>query len=158
MIKNKITKMALTSLFIASTLFGAKVTVLKSNFAEEGFQTYIVAEILKKMGHEVEISNDVNYDIAYQTMANNANSKDVYVFPASWDPLQNTKIEGVGGAKKIAKFSSYISNCAQGYLIDKKTADKYNIKYYNDLKKPQIAKLFDTNGNGKADLAGCPAG
>jgi len=158
MIKKNIIKTILASLFVASTLFGAKVTVLKSNFAEEGFQTYIVAEILKKMGHEIEITNDLTYDIAYQTMAINADSKDVYVFPASWDPLQNSKIKGVGGAKKVVRFSSYISNCAQGYLIDKKTADKYNIKYYNDLKKPEIAKLFDTNGNGKADLAGCPAG
>ncbi|MDC0933843.1 glycine betaine ABC transporter substrate-binding protein [Arcobacteraceae bacterium] len=43
-------------------------------------------------------------------------------------------------------------------MIDKKTADKYNIKYLNDLNKPEIAKLFDSNGNGKADLTGCSGG
>jgi glycine betaine/proline transport system substrate-binding protein len=42
----------------------------------------------------------------------------------------------------------------QGYLIDKKTADKYNIRYLDDLQKPEIAKLFDQNGDGKADLIG----
>ena len=149
---------ALASVCLASTLFAAKVTAVKTNVAEEAFQMLVVAEVLKKLGHEVEITNDVNYDIAYQTIANNANSEEVYFIASMWDPLHNSKLTGVGGDKKIVKFSNFVSNCAQGYLIDKKTAQKYNIKYYNDLKKPKIAKLFDHNGNGKADLTGCNAG
>jgi glycine betaine/proline transport system substrate-binding protein len=148
----------LLSLAVSTNLFGAKVTALKTTIAEEGFQLYVVTEILKKMGHEVEISNDVGYDIAFQTIANNAKNDDVYFMASHWDPLQNTMIKGAGGKEKIAKFAPYISNCAQGYLIDKKTADKYNIKYINDLDDPKIAKLFDTDGDGKADLTGCDAG
>jgi len=158
MIKKKIITTALASLFVASTLFGAKVTALKPSIAEEGFQLYVVVEVLKKMGHEVEVSNDVDYGIAFKTIANNAQSDDVYFMASHWDPLQNTMVEGAGGTKKFAKFSPYINNCAQGYVIDKKTADKYGIKYINDLNDPKIAKLFDTDGNGKADLTGCSAG
>ncbi|MEA3513830.1 MAG: glycine betaine/L-proline ABC transporter substrate-binding protein ProX [Campylobacterota bacterium] len=154
----KIIASSIASAVVATSLFGAKVTVLKTTIAEEGFQAGIVAEVLKKMGHDVEWTNGVGYDIAYQTIANNANSDDVYLMAANWDPLHNAKIDGVGGEKKIAKYGEYISNCAQGYLIDKKTADKYNIKYYNDLKDPKIAKLFDTNGDDKADLTGCISG
>jgi len=146
------------SAVLASALLGAKVTILNPTITEETFQTGIVGEVLKKMGYEVEYTNPVGYDIAYQTIANNANSKDVYLMASSWDPLHNTKIKGAGGKAKLAKFGEYVSNCAQGYLIDKKTADKYHIKYYNDLKDPKIAKLFDTDGNGKADLAGCISG
>nr|MBS9782618.1 glycine betaine/L-proline ABC transporter substrate-binding protein ProX [Arcobacter sp.] len=73
-------------------------------------------------------------------------------------PLGNAKIKAVGGEKKVSKFGKFIENCAQGYLIDKKTAQKYNIKYIEDLKDPKIAKLFDTNGDGKADLSGCNHG
>jgi len=149
---------SLASVVLASNLFGAKVTALSSGIAEEMFQTLVVTEMLKKMGHEIEGIKDVNYDIAFQTIANNADSEDVYLIASMWDPLHNSKLKAVGGDKKIVKFSNFISNCAQGYLIDKKTADKYNIKYYNDLKKPEIAKLFDLNGNGKADLTGCNAG
>ena len=148
----------LASTVIASSLFGAKITALKTNIAEEAFQMEIVAEVLKKMGHDVEISNDMNYDIAYQTIANNAKGEEVYFLAGSWDPLHNGKIKAVGEDKAIKFDNNFIANCAQGYLIDKKTADKYNIKYYNDLKKPEIAKLFDINGNGKADLTGCNAG
>lgn len=157
MIDKKILVGGLASLFVATSLFGAKVTALKTSIAEEGFQMNIVAQILKEMGHEVEISNDVSYDIAYQTIANNAKSDDVYFMAANWDPLHSGKLEALGN-DKFSKKGEYISGCAQGYLIDKKTADKYNIKYYNDLKDPKIAKIFDLDGNGKADLNGCNAG
>jgi glycine betaine/proline transport system substrate-binding protein len=155
---SKLVKGTVASMIAALSLFAANVTVLKTTLAEEAFQTNIVAEVLKKMGHDVKYTNGVSYDIAYQTIANNAKSNDVYLMAASWDPLHNAKVEGAGGASKVAKSGEYISNCAQGYLIDKKTADKYGIKYYNDLKKPEIAKLFDIDGNGKADLTGCIPG
>jgi glycine betaine/proline transport system substrate-binding protein len=44
----------------------------------------------------------------------------------------------------------------QGYLIDKKSADKFGIKSIYDIKKH--AKEFDSNGDGKADLVSCPPG
>lgn len=146
------------SVAVASSLFGAKVTAVKTAIAEEGFQLQVVTEILKKMGHTVETTNDVEYAIAFQTIANNAKSDDVYFMAAHWAPLQDAMIKGAGGNEKLSIFSNYIENCAQGYVIDKKTADKYNIKYLNDLNDPKIAKLFDSNGNGKADLTGCSGG
>jgi len=146
------------ALLMASSLFATKVTALKTNIAEEGFQMYVAVEMIKQLGYDVEITNDVGYEVAYQTIAQNAKSDDVYFLAGSWDPLHNNKVENAGGKEKLVKLGTYISGCAQGYLIDKKTADKYGIKYINDLKKPEIAKLFDSNGDGKADLAGCNAG
>ncbi|MEZ9794638.1 glycine betaine/L-proline ABC transporter substrate-binding protein ProX, partial [Vibrio splendidus] len=52
----------------------------------------------------------------------------------------------------------YVSGAAQGYLIDKKTAEKYNITNIGQLTDPKIAKLFDADGDGKADLTGCNPG
>ena len=146
------------SLLLASSLFGAKVTALKTVLAEESFQMQIAVELLKKLGHTVEVSNDLEYAITFQNISDNANSNDVYFMAAHWDPIQTNMIKGAGGDKKLAIFPEYISNCASGYVIDKKTADKYNIKYLSDLKDPKIAKLFDTNDDGKADLAGCNGG
>lgn len=151
-------KKILILLCLAGALFGAKVTMLKTSIAEEGFQMYILADIIKKLGYDVKITNDVSYEVAYQTIANNANSPDVYVMAANWSPLHDNKIEKFIKEKKVVQLGDYIANCAQGYLIDKKTADKYHIKYINDLKDPKIAKLFDNDGDGKADLAGCDAG
>ena len=52
------------------------------------------------MGHEVVSTNDVNYDIAFQTIANNANS-DVYFIASMWDPLHTQKLEALGGDKVL---------------------------------------------------------
>ena len=158
MLKKKSLIGLLASVVLASNLFGAKVTALKTVLKEEAFQMQIVVEILRKMGHTVEVSNDLEYAITFQTIANNAKSDDVYFMAANWDPIQTNMIKGAGGEKTLAVFSEYISNCASGYVIDKKTADKYNIKYISDLKDPKIAKLFDSTGNGKADLTGASTG
>lgn len=111
---------ALIAIFLTSNLFGAKVTFLRTSIAEEGFQMYIAADIVKRLGYDVEITNDVSYEVAYQTIAQNAKSKDAYIMAAAWIPLHNSKIKGAGGSKKIDIIGSYIKNCAQGYLIDKK--------------------------------------
>jgi len=143
------------SLVVASSLFGAKVTAVKTNIAEEGFQMYVVVEALRALGHDVEITEGVEYPIAYKTVAQE--DKNVAFMAASWDPLHNNMKKAVG-EENLFVGGKYIENCAQGYLVDKKTAQQYNIKYINDLKDPKIARLFDSSGNGKADLAGCAPG
>ncbi|MGC6745311.1 hypothetical protein ACP0HM_15040 [Escherichia coli] len=45
----------------------------------------------------------------------------------------------------------FVNGAAQGYLIDKKTADQYkNHQHRTTGKIRKIAKLFDTNGDGKS--------
>ena len=61
-------------------------------------------------------------------------------------------------ARKFYREGVYVNGAAQGYLIDKKTAEQYHITNVEQLKDPKIAKLFDTNGDGKADLTGCTPG
>lgn len=53
---------------------------------------------------------------------------------------------------------SIIGGGTNGYLIDKKTSEKYNITGFNQLKDPKIAALFDTDRDGKADLVNCDPG
>lgn len=134
-----------------------KIIPMKSNIAEELFQTYIVVEALEKLGYTTEGIKELDYPILYKTISQNAKSKDVYFTPTNWTPLHNNMIKETGKDNFFQK-GIFISNCAQGYLIDKKTADKYKIKYINDLKDPKLAKLFDISGDGKADLAGCNPG
>jgi ABC-type proline/glycine betaine transport system substrate-binding protein len=60
------------------------------------------------------------------------------------------KVEAVGFEVK--------AGALQGYLVDKKTADAHGITNLSDFKDPRIAKVFDEDGNGKADLIGCDPG
>jgi len=46
----------------------------------------------------------------------------------------------------------------QGYLIDKNTAEMYNITSLADLQDLASAKLFDMDDDGKTDQVGCNEG
>ena len=62
--------------------------------------------------------------------------------------------EAMGKVKPVGYVAK--SGGLQGYLIDKKTADKFNIKSVMDIKNH--AKEFDSNGDGKADMVACHPG
>ncbi len=133
---------------------GVSVTAMHSPIAEEKFQTIIVNKALEKLGYDVQPIKEVDYSAGYTAIANG----DLTYTTVNWFPLHNSMYKNAGGDSKFYRKGDYISGAAQGYLVDKKTADKYGITNIADFKKPEIAKLFDTNGDGKADLTGCQAG
>lgn len=133
---------------------GVSVQPVQSTIAEEKFQTMLVDEALRELGYDVKPIQEVDYSAGYTAIANG----DATFLAVNWYPLHNTMYKNAGGDDKFYRKGYYIKGAAQGYLIDKKTADKYNIDNLGDFKDPKIAKLFDTNGDGKADLTGCQAG
>jgi glycine betaine/proline transport system substrate-binding protein len=133
---------------------GVEITPVQSAIAEESFQTIIINKALTKLGYEVQETKEVDYSAGYTAIANG----DATYMAVNWYPLHNGMYESAGGDDAFYREGTYINGAAQGYLIDKKTADKYGITNINDFQDPKIAALFDTNGDGKADLTGCQAG
>jgi glycine betaine/proline transport system substrate-binding protein len=144
------------SAFADDTLPGEGVTVLpvKSSIAEETFQTLLVMRALEALGYEVQDIKEIEYASGHVAVANG----DATFMADHWNPLHVDFYERAGGDKKLFRKGVYSTGALQGYLIDKKTADKYGIKSVDQLRDPKIAKLFDANGDGKADLAGCNPG
>ncbi len=140
----------------AEMLPGKGVTIQpgQDNIDGENFQTIIVIRALEALGYNVKPVQHAKYPALHVATANG----DVTFIADHWNPLHKAFFEKAGGAKKLWRKGAYIPNCAQGYLIDKKTAEKYDITNIGQLKEPKMAKLFDDNGDGKADLAGCPPG
>ena len=133
---------------------GIKVQALKSSLAEETFQTLLVNRALAKLGYEVQPIKEVEYPTAHIAIANG----DATFMADHWNPQHADYFKNAGGEAKLSRQGVYSDNAAQGYLIDKKTADAYKITNIAQLKDPKIAKLFDTDGDGKADLTGCTPG
>lgn len=133
---------------------GVAVSPVQSTLPEESFQTELINRALEKLGYEVKPTEEVDYNVAYTAIA----SGDATYMAVNWEPLQKDMYNAAGGDAKFYRQGTYISGAAQGYLIDKKTADKYHITDISQLKDPKLAKLFDANGDGKADLAGCNPG
>ena len=133
---------------------GIKVQPVQSSIAEETFQTLLVSRALAKLGYDVLPTKEVEYPTAHIAVANG----DATFMADHWDPLHAEFYRNAGGDAKLSRTGQYSPGAAQGYLIDKKTADAYKITHIDQLAQPEIAKLFDTNGDGKADLTGCNPG
>jgi len=151
-----VSTLALSTNVWAEKLPGDGVTVqaLQSTVAEETFQTLIVNRALEELGYDVKPIKEVDYNVAYTSIAKG----DATYLAVGWFPLHADKYTMSGGDDKFYRQGQYVSGAAQGYLIDKKTAEKYGITNIGQLKDPKIAKLFDADGDGKADLTGCNPG
>ena len=152
---------ALTALLISTTSLaqnlpgkGVDVLPLLGTVDEELFQTLIVSRGLEKLGYNVKAPKSLENATEHVVVAQG----DAIFMANYWIPLHQGFYDHNGGANNFYREGTFSTNAAQGYLIDKATADKYKITDLMQLKDPKIAKLFDTDGDGKADLTGCNPG
>ncbi|MGD1809112.1 glycine betaine/L-proline ABC transporter substrate-binding protein ProX [Dapis sp. BLCC M126] len=125
-----------------------------SNWIEESFQTNIVNIGLEKLGYKVEKPKEIGYPALYISVANG----DLDYSVVYYQPGHKKFFENAGGTEKLEGVGTLTPPGIQGYQIDKKTADKYKITNIEQLKNPEIAKLFDSDKDGKANLVGCNPG
>ncbi|EGJ30053.1 ABC-type proline/glycine betaine transport system, periplasmic component [Moorena producens 3L] len=137
-----------------SSVKKTKVRSAHSNWVEEQFQTQIVNIGLEKLGYEIEEPKEITYPVIYVSVANG----DLDYSTINYEISHLEFFKNAGGTKKIERVGVITPDVIQGYQIDKKTAEKYNITNLEQFKDPKIAKLFDTDGNGKANLIGCDPG
>ncbi|MBO0368375.1 glycine betaine/L-proline ABC transporter substrate-binding protein ProX [Pseudomonas putida] len=133
---------------------GVKVTPIFPAIAEERFRGEVAMEGLRELGYKVQEPKETEYGVMMMALASGDADFTVHL----WDKLHDKFYQQAGGDDVMVKAGDIMPGVLQGYLIDKKTAEAHNIKYITDLKKPEIAKLFDTDGDGKADLTGCNPG
>ena len=143
-----------TLLLSSATMAATLVQPIQSSVPEEAFQTLLVSKLLGELGYDVKPAKEADYNVGYASVA----SGDATFLAFNWDPLHKDKYEKAGGDTKFYRKGTYVTGAAQGYLIDKVTADKYGITNIAQLKDPKLAALFDSDGDGKADLAGCNPG
>ncbi len=118
------------------------------------FTTEIVNIGLEKLGYKTEPIKQLNIPIAHLSVAN----RQLDFYGAHWEKLQNQFFIQSGGEAKMQRLGFIVMEALQGYQIDRKTAEKYNITNIDQLKDPKIAKLFDSDDDGKANLTGCNPG
>ena len=130
---------------------GKGITVLpvKSALAEENFQTLLVMKALEKLGYTVKPWEELDYPLIHVAVANG----DATFMANHWNPHHAEFYKQAGGDAKLSRKGVYAAGAAQGYMIDKKTAQAHGITNLAQLKDPKIAALFDIDGDGKADLA-----
>jgi glycine betaine/proline transport system substrate-binding protein len=121
---------------------------------EERFQTEVVNIGLEQLGYTIESPKEVEYATMHVDLANGG----LDYTPVHWSQLHSDFFENSGGDEKLERVGVIVDNVLQGYAIDKATADEYGIETLNQLTDPEIAQLFDTDGDGRANLTGCNPG
>ena len=138
------------------TMPGKSVTVSSgSGVSTYGiFLTEVMNIGLEELGYKTKPIKQLSVPIVHVAVSNG----DLDFYGDHWEKLHNKFFIENGGEKKFERVGIVIDNALQGYQIDKKTADKYKITSLGQLKNSQIAKLFDSDGDGKANLTGCNPG
>jgi ABC-type proline/glycine betaine transport system substrate-binding protein/ABC-type amino acid transport substrate-binding protein len=134
----------------AETIFIARAT-----WDTGWFQTEIFIKLLEELGYPVAYPQTMDNLAFYLAAARG----EVDLWVNGWFPSHNVflKQDAVKGKVQPVGFE-VIAGALQGYMVDKRTSDALKITSLGDLKKPDVAAVFDRNGNGKADLIGCNAG
>jgi glycine betaine/proline transport system substrate-binding protein len=134
---------------------GERIQPIVTTTAEELFQHFILFEGLAELGYEVETPLELGeYGSLHVALANG----DADFTAVHWRILHEAFFENAGGDEDLERLGVYVEDVLQGYLIDKATADEHGITNLEQFQDPEIAALFDTNGDGSADLTGCNPG
>lgn len=140
---------------LAADMPGEGVTVrpVEGTNLEEKFQHIIIYRALEKLGYTIAEPEEVEY----QTIHVAIGTGDADFTAVHWDPLHLAFFEESGGDEVMSKVGQYIPGALQGYLVDA-ASHKAGVTNLGDLTDPEVAKRFDSDGDGMADLAGCVPG
>jgi len=133
---------------------GVAVQPGQDNNDGDNFQTLIVVQALKDLGYDVKEIQRAKFPVLHLAVANG----DVTFIADHWELTHKAFYEKSGGAEKMSRAGELIKDTTFGFSIDAKTAKEHGITNMSQLKDPAIAKLFDGDGDGKADLVGCMPG
>jgi len=119
------------------------------------FQAQVYKLLLEELGYTVEEPITLENPEFYITSALGY----VDFWANGWFPLHDPYLEYENVQGKLEVVGYLVeAGAVQGYLIDKTTADDLGITNLADFQDPEIAAVFDRDGDGKADLIGCNDG
>lgn len=132
---------------------GKGIQMARATWDTGWFHAEIYRRALEDLGYAVPEPITLDNPPFYQAVGQG----DVDLWVNGWFPLHNTYKETFQPGAEIIGYVAE-GGALQGYLVDKKTADAHGITNVEDFKKPEIRELFDSNGDGKAEMVACPPG
>lgn len=116
------------------------------------FQAEIYRILLNRLGYLVDGPITMENAGFYEAVAGG----EVDFWANGWFPLHESL---VGEDDPVELVGTQVdAGALQGYFIDQPTAAEYGIDNLGDLTDPELAALFDVDGDGRADLIGCNLG
>jgi glycine betaine/proline transport system substrate-binding protein len=132
---------------------GKTIKMARATWDTGWFHAEIYKQLFEELGYTVEGPTTLDNPPFYQAVG----LGDVDLWVNGWFPLHDSYRDAFEeNAEIIGTVAA--SGALQGYLVDKASAEKYNIKSLDDFKRDEVKEAFDRNGDGKADLVACPPG
>ena len=139
---------------------GKEITLARANWSTGYMQAAIYQQLLGELGYEVSDPSTNEMDPATFFPAVAEGEVDAWV--NTWTPIHDTQfIDGNPEIEdKVTSLGEEMQQGAlQGILIDKATADEHDITTIDQIAEdPELAKLFDVDGDDIADVYGCDEG
>ena len=152
--------LALVAMQIPSQVSAQQVTdgtVVKlgrwDTFGGELVSNGIVKSLLGDLGYKVEVSS-LSPAPFYKALGQG----DVDLWDGGTWPNHAAMFAAIKDTAVVLGDGTIIGGGVNAILIDKKTAEEHHITHLEQFSDPKIAKIFDTDGDGKADLYQCDFG
>ncbi|MBO6854207.1 MAG: amino acid-binding protein [Marivivens sp.] len=132
----------------ASPVLAADIVIGVPNWPSVNATAHIMkVAIEQNLGLEVELQNGTN-PIVFEAMDSGA----MHVHPEVWLPNQQNLHDTFVKENGTVVMNSNGVEAFQGMCVDKTTADANGIVSIDDLTNPDIASLFDSDGDGQGEL------
>ncbi|MEP3279903.1 MAG: glycine betaine ABC transporter substrate-binding protein [Stappiaceae bacterium] len=132
----------------ASAALAADVVIGVPNWPSVQATAHVLKAAMEdKLGVEVELKEGSNTAV-FEAM----DAGTMHVHPEAWLPNVDHLKRQYVDAKKTVKMSPNGAIGTQAMCVTKATADRTGITELKELSKPEMAKNFDTNGDGKGEV------
>lgn len=132
---------------------GVTVRMAQATWDTGWFPAAVYKQLLERLGYTVEGPTTLDNPPFYQAVSQG----DLDLWVNGWFPLHNTYEDTYSqGAELVGNVAQ--GGALEGYLVDKASIEKFDIKSLEDFKRDEVKEAFDRDGDGKADLVACPPG
>ena len=139
---------------------GVTINMARANWTTSYMQAEIYRALLKELGYTVGRPAELSPTDFYPKLA----AGELDFWPSAWTishtPILQGEFEGGTMADKVTFVGEeMLGGGLEGIIVDLPTATQFNITTLDDIAtRPELAAIFDTNGNGIPDVAGCDEG
>jgi len=153
---------ALVMIFSGDEEDDGTVTMARADWSSGYMQAAIYAQIIGELGYTVNDPADHTLRPYSFYPALDSGQYDLWVngwFPSHDRYLTGETAAGLEFDRGIEAVGNQVTGGGrEGYMIDKATADSMGITSISQLTNASVAAVFDQDGDGRADLIGCPEG
>ncbi len=129
---------------------GRTMVVARPTWDTGWFQAELIAQLLVELGYRVDGPSTTENERFYTDVQDG--SVDLWV--NGWFPLHDPLLPDDSTEARRVGFEVR-GGALQGYVIDLATVEAEGIETLADLADPETARLFDLDGDDRADLIGC---